>query len=547
MEESFNWFESELEVETEDFNTEKRPKSTFSTLYDFFCVRANQMLPFLFILRVIWFLFGLNNLEVLGISLVTLISSFTFISGSLVITNASMKTVTYILLNLGRGSDFEPFLGLYRLFATIVWCLLNIYWLKYIKTEIPSNYLTYRNVFVAGLITSIAYTISSVLMVYFDKYFLSKTLSAKLKDVEKSERILAAMKSYRYEISSSDSVGTPQCSCKDMFCLTDNEVFVEGDSNRRGLAEIDNKMSYLTIPPPELHSVPDAKTLARDIFYKASSDGDSLSFDDFSSIFPSTQTAINAYTYFDNGEDKKITKKTFHDTIIVFYMDRVNLEKSICRAEDFVTVVGNILNIMIFVILCLTYLVLFGIPLKELLALALSSALALNFIASGMAGDLYNNFMMLLSHQFDIGDEVIVDDVEYRVHEFGLTSTSLIGENGGKIKFLNSDMWKKTLINMTRAPEKFLVFKFQLNPNITSNDFKHFKGRIYSYVQHKRFDFYDTFSLQSTSENCTGIDVLECCLVLRCKTFKNKAKKFTLRVEMTNWLRKTIEEMDIGT
>ncbi|EOB13355.1 hypothetical protein NBO_80g0018 [Nosema bombycis CQ1] len=546
MDDAFNWFESELEIETEDFNTERRPKTTFSMIYDFICIRANQLFPIFFIARVVWWVFGLSDTEMLGVRITTFLTSLSVSFGSLVVINVAMKTTTYILLNLSKDSDFEPFLGLYRLYSTMIWCVVNVYWLDFIKCAILYNYKVYKNIFIAGLITLIAYTISGILMIYFDRYFLTKTLNDKLREVEKTERLLSVMKSFRYEIYSSDSIGTPQCSCTDIFCLGDIDVFEEGGSNRRGLEEIDSKVSYLSVSHPELHSVPDAKTLARDVFYKASSDGDTLSFDDFSSIFPSTQVAINAYIYFDNGEDKKITKKTFHDTIIQFYMERVNLEKSIYRAEDFVNVVSNIFNIIILIILFLIYLVIFGIPLKELLALALSSALALNFIASGMAGDLYNNFMMLLSHQFDIGDEVIVDGVEYKVYEFGLTSTSLIGENGGKIKFLNSDMWKKTLVNMTRAPEKILVFKFQLNPNIDNRTFFHFKNRIYNFVQHKKFDFYDTFSLHSNSEGCTGLDFLNCVLVLKCKTFKNKAKKFTLRVEMTNWLRNTIEDMNIG-
>ncbi|EEQ82005.1 hypothetical protein NCER_101356 [Vairimorpha ceranae BRL01] len=542
MEQNFNWFDNDIDAELEEFEQKDDKQTIFSYIFDFVFTQVNYLLLFFIGIRIIFFVFRISKGKLFNINIVVLLNSIIFSLGSFVAIVSLVKILVYVCLNIDIDSKLEIFLSSYRIFSLIIWSLVNLSWYKAIKEDVIGSYYLLRALLTAILVTSVAYNISSILLILFDKYFVLQTLKSKINDVERTEKILSVMKNFRYDSSSTSTAGTPSCPCQDVFCFDFSTSSAREISDRRSLEDIDKNKSYLDIPQPQLHSISDAKTLAKDIFTKASTNGLTLSVDEFSKIFTNPQSSLNAFTYFDNGIDKYITMKTFHDTILAFYMERVNLEKNICRAEEFVSIIGTFFNIIIFCFLCLVYLILFGAPLKELLALALSSALALNFIASGMATDLYYNFMMLLSHQFDIGDEVIVDNIEYKVYGFGLTSTSLLCENGGKVKFLNSDLWKKTLINMTRAPEKILVFKFNLNPNISHSNFSMLKQEIHNFLQQKRFDFMDTFSLQSVSETHTGIESLECSLILKCKAFKNKTKKFNLRVEATNYLRKVIEK-----
>ncbi|WUR04081.1 mechanosensitive channel of small conductance (MscS1A) [Vairimorpha necatrix] len=542
MNENFNWFENDIDAELEEFEQSEYKRSTFSFLFDLLSSQIGYVLLFFVGLRIIYFVFRMSNLSLFGIDFFILLNNSIFILGSFVFIYVLVKCTVYVCLNVRVNSMLEFILGSYRLIILSIWSLVNLSWFKANMNDVLGCYYYLRAFFASVLVTSIAYNITSVIMIFFDRYFVNQTLKAKINDVEKTEKIISSMKTFRYEIGSSSSVGSQNCPCQDIYCYDMSSSSHLDNLNDRSLEDLDIQKTYLDIPEPELHSISDAKTLAKDVFVKASGNGKSLTVDEFNTIFANPQTAINAFFYFDNGIDKSIKMKTFHDTIMTFYMERIYLEKSVRRAEEFVSIIGTFFNVFVFFILCLIYLILFGAPLKELLALALSSALALNFIASGMATDQYYNFMMLLSHQFDVGDEVIVDGDEYKVYTFGLTSTSLLCENGGKVKFLNSELWKKKLINMTRAPEKILVFKFSLNPNISHFDFSALKLEIHNYVVSKRFDFLDTFSLQAESEKNTSIENLECSLILKCKTFKNKTKKFNLRVETTHFLNEIIKK-----
>ncbi|KHN69727.1 hypothetical protein CWI42_051310 [Ordospora colligata] len=545
-EDSFDWLGGDVDADADEFIPAPNRSLHTNYLIDILGGMFYSILGVSLGLRLMLYAFGADP-YVLGLSLNVILMSITVGSLLFIVLAILRDALTLMVINMRLIENSESNTKLQKLAMLSVWILCCMYWLRYVKIVYGYQFDIARRIFVAALITSIAYSVTTLAIAYFETFFMKRTLHSKLDDVKKSERILCAMKNYRYDISESVSMATPECSCKDMFCFRMASA-ENAPRGRSGECEegFHKFAGGLRINPPELHGVMDSKTLARDVFVRASKGKEELSFDDFSVIFPSVQDALNAFAFFDSNNDRMISKKEFQSTIVYFYMERVNLERNVKRAEDFIRVIANTLISVVFACLCFTYMIVFGIPLKELLALALSGALAFNLVASGIVSDVYYNFMMLISHQFDVGDDVVVDGVDYKVYEFGLSNTSLVGENGGKIKLLNSDLWKKNLINMTRAPEKIIVFNFELDPNIEVDTFMRFKVKIHEFVKSRPFDYDDSFSLQAKTEGFTSIDVLSCLMILKCKGYKNKSKKFLLRVEMTTFLRSLIAVMGIA-
>lgn len=539
-EDAFQWLEGDIDTDAEDFVAYRRRRSQVSAGVDALVGVFYTVLGLSVASRLATYVLGLSP-RVFGTDLNVVLLSMVVVSLLFIVLAVAWGAVVCAGMRLGMFADTEPCVRLQKLAMMCVWFLCCTYWFRFVELAYGSSFSIVGRIFLSGLITSAAYSGTALAMIYFEGFFLKKTLRNRLCDVQRSEGIVNAMKNYRYDISEASAASTPECSCKDVFCF--RSAGTSGSGSEEGTHLF---TGGLVIGPPELRSTMEARTLARDVFCKAGRGSETLSFDNFSAMFPDTQDAVNAFSFFDSNNDRNISKREFHNTVVYFYMERIGLEKSVKRAEDFVQIVSNLLNIAVLVLLCFVYLVVFGAPVRELLALGLSSALALNFVANGVAADFYYNFMMLISHQFDIGDDVIVDGVDYRVHEFGLTNTSLVGENGGKIKLLNSNLWKKSLVNMTRAPEKIIVFNFNLDPGIRMEQFGAFKTCIHRFVKTKPFDYDDSFSLQARTESFTAIDVLSCAMILRCKSYKNKSKKFILRVEMTTFLRSLIAEMGLG-
>ncbi|KAM0678771.1 hypothetical protein BDAP_000554 [Binucleata daphniae] len=545
----FDWYEDGMEVETPEFHPTETKRTIIEKIFDICTLLYNYITLALFVIYIFRLIFSFKNSTIVTMKTNTIILSMIVYFGSLPLITNIIRFIKFICLNFTDESQEKKVNSAYRWVSLSLWYLLNLYLVYYIKQDIIDYYDITKAYLQCGLLASISFTAVTIIMEYFYEYFLEKSLYLKMRDVEIRERILAAMKNYRYELAeSSSSSVSRECSLKDLIFYNANENTSEENENHIELKKWNEKrVGKLYLKIPELISLYDANTMARDVFTKASEGNDVLTFDSFCNIFPNDQIALQALPFFESNDKQEITKKEFRDTIVQFYVDRVNLEKNFRIAKGFVDIADDIFCIVVLAFLLLAFLIIFGIPLKELVALALSSALLLNFLVSGVASDLYFNFMVLLSHPFDIGDEIIIDGVDYKVYKISLATTTFIATNGGKVKFLNSGLWKRELINMTRAPEKILVFDFKLSPEIDVIKFQLFKSKIQRYLRERQYDFYESFSFEAKSEKATGIEALECTLILKCKNYKTKTKKLNLRVEITGIILELFKILDMKT
>lgn len=541
----FNWYEDAAEIDVEEFEPVKKERNQFNRLFEMIQKVFNYLIIISGPVYIFRYLFNFNKFNISGVNLNHILISILLFCGSYTIIFVLMAIVSKFLNRIGLKMIEKRFKSVSRWLSLTIWFLLMLYVSNYIKEAFKEYFRYIKSFILSGILTGIVFSGLTLAIEFFYESFVAKSLLSKMKEVDKKEKIISAMKNFRYEISESSTDETAGCDCTQIFFGRDSDVNSDINISHINLNKKDEDViGALYFKPPELQSVHDAKTLAKDVFEKATSSVE-MNFSEFSDIFPNTQIAIQAFSYFDSNNDQTISKKEFKDTLISFYISRVNLEKGFEIAKGFVEIVNDIAIIAAFSFLILAYLVLFGIPLKELLALALSSALVLNFAVSGLAIDMYFNIMVLLSHPFDIGDDVIIDGCNYTVYKIGLSSTSLLAKNGGKVKFMNRDLWAKTLINMTRAPEKILFFTFKLSSDIDVDKFREMKNRIHSYLKTRRFDFYEAFSLEATSEKATAIEVLDCSLLLKCRSYKTKAKKFGLRAEINKFLLELFKEMEI--
>ncbi|KAI5179870.1 hypothetical protein PAEPH01_2711, partial [Pancytospora epiphaga] len=341
-----------------------------------------------------------------------------------------------------------------------------------------------KQILLAGIATTVAYAIGTGIMNWFEKFFIKKTLSKKVTETEKTEKILKTFKYFRYGIEEVISSENEPYECPDLF----NIDFLNCRTEEPISEESTTAVKHAKIKTPAIKTKHDAMRLAKDVFLKASRDGNKLGYKEFLKIFENKEMALSAYEYFNSDADHPIEKKSFRDVTLFFYRNRNILERSVQNTLHFVDMIRKVVFAVIFIFLFVFWMIIFGVPFRDLLALALSSALALNFVASGVLNESLRNIIMIFSHQFDIGDDVIIDDDLLTVYNIGMASTSFLCANGGKIKFLNSDLWRKTIINMTKAPKKILVFTFTLPPTISIDDISLLNSQVYDYLRERQYD-----------------------------------------------------------
>jgi len=432
----------------------------------------------------------------------------------------------------------------YRWVSLSAWSLVATRIILYNKQQFKPILGTLIRVFYCVFVSSLSFVVLSISLIFFYESFLKKTLKNKIIDVSKTEKIVSALKQFKYSFKDIESSSDDADYIKVHCCGVDHEAEIKDNFYATGNDEID--LNWALLKKPELESINHAKRLAMDCFTKISEDRlEELDFNTFMEMFTSSKIGIEAFKYFDVNSDQTVSKREFRDTLISFFINRGNLQKSFEVTKSFIDYLSNILTIICLGLLILVYLVIFGVSLKDLAALALSSALLINFSLSGMATDLYANITLLLSHPYDIGDEILIGDTPYYVQKIGLSSTSFIAENGSIVKIVNSELAKAKIYNLTKAPEQLLAFNFVLAPTTKIQSFKYLKKYIRQYLNDKRYDYYEDYTIKTTSEKSVSLDKLECTIILKNKSYKTRSKRFYMRAEFISYINQLLDELKI--
>jgi len=421
----------------------------------------------------------------------------------------------------------------YRFFTISIW--MTMYLLEMEVTE--DQY--YKQACVCVILLSAVYGLLAILLMLFEESYIESVMRERIRKTNKTEEIVRALKGYAYDMPINIPVDHPESSSPGGTSYTDISglisywILYNGHTQLKCFSQVDN---------PELWSLRDALRLARDVFLKAVPGGSEMGYNDLRSIFSSSMFE-SAKQYIDIYEDKTIKKKEFRGIVAGFYYHRLSLAKSIKSQTHFVRIVKRLACVPVSILLLITCLVIFGIDIKELFALLVSSAIVVHFTGSPIVKDLWKGLMFVLSHRFDVGDEIVVSGEEMTVARVGVISSSFILNNGGVTKMFNSELIGKSIVNMTCAPKNLLVFNFDLPSMVMGGHIEKLRCRISEYVRHRLFEFHDSFSVVSAGPDSTEINKLKTAVILKCKNSNSKSKNYMLRAEFNSYLNRCISEI----
>ncbi|KAI5181461.1 hypothetical protein NEOKW01_1642 [Nematocida sp. AWRm80] len=546
----FNWFEASAEFGFEDIEETQKPqtlvKKTNKILIPFFLSLLGISITGIVILT-----FLPRNLRYIGgyslkhIFLIVSLVSFLFLLCKLLVHAGFVFIKDHISNNKivhNKRFKLEVTLG--------VWLFMLLTLGIRLEKDIPWARYILERIFACGFLTILAFVGKGLLISTFRSHFLSSSLKDKAKDVEIKEKIINTMREFCYE-DAEDTADPAFAACFLVSCLQDEDSDEIGPNTNSGMEFIKGDIDTIigdafttSIFQKKQLSQHEMLCLARDVFNKCSKDNESITFNDFCEIFPNAQTAVQAFLYFDTMNTKIISKKEMRDTLGHFYYDRANLQTTYNSLSNFVEVLDNLATIITIIPLILLYLILLNLPIKQIITFSFSSALILNFLISSIAKDFFSNATFILTHPFDIGDEVSIDGKDYVIYRTSLYKTEVLGVDGGKISFLNNVLGTKKLINMTRAPQKLIHISFKLDSKITTEQFKIIKKQMLIYLRENSDIFYETFTIQSETEASCKLEGLNCILVVRCKSIGNRMAKLELKIELVKCLKDILNDIE---
>ncbi|KAG0418184.1 hypothetical protein EQH57_0784, partial [Dictyocoela roeselum] len=267
-EQQFNWYEDAADVDIDEFEPVDKERYKISYYFDLLLLVFRYITSISFCTLIFRYIFNQKNYEIDGIRLNTILFYSCIFFGSLIGITMAMESLLFVLKMIGAVLLEKRVKIFYRWASMAIWFMLNLYFLNNFLRDDWGSYFKYlRSFLISGILTSISFTIESILMQLFYESFVAKSLDAKVKDVDLKEKIIAVMKAYRYEISDSTPSHGDNCACTDIFCMSDPEAENEDRGTHIDInAKTEVNVGGLYFKPPEMKTLYDAKTLSRDVF-----------------------------------------------------------------------------------------------------------------------------------------------------------------------------------------------------------------------------------------------------------------------------------------
>ncbi|MEE8131534.1 MAG: mechanosensitive ion channel domain-containing protein, partial [Candidatus Paceibacterota bacterium] len=132
--------------------------------------------------------------------------------------------------------------------------------------------------------------------------------------------------------------------------------------------------------------------------------------------------------------------------------DDANTSQKEKRAETLGHIIITTGNVIIYAVILLMVLSVFGVDITPILAGAGVIGLAIGFGAQSLVKDFVSGLFILVENQYGIGDRIKIGSFEGRVIKITMRSTAL-KDNEGKIYYISNGSIKD-VINMSQRPKK---------------------------------------------------------------------------------------------
>ncbi|ORZ22960.1 hypothetical protein BCR42DRAFT_403679 [Absidia repens] len=173
----------------------------------------------------------------------------------------------------------------------------------------------------------------------------------------------------------------------------------------------------------------------------------------FRPYFKTEEQSKAAFDVFDRDGNGDVTRREFRDTVVQIYRERKLLAQCIRDTSQALGKIDIILFILVMVInifICIT--AVFRVNLYQALVPMGTFIMGLSFMFSNTVKVAFESIMFLfVTHPYDAGDNVLIDDTTLTVHNMGITGTVFIRGDGQKVYAPTTVLMTKLITNVRRS------------------------------------------------------------------------------------------------
>ncbi|PRQ27289.1 putative mechanosensitive ion channel MscS, LSM domain-containing protein [Rosa chinensis] len=228
-----------------------------------------------------------------------------------------------------------------------------------------------------------------------------------------------------------------------------------------------------------------AKEAARKIFLKVAKPGAKSIFLDDLMLFMNKDEALKTIVIFGAAsEHDGISKSSLKHWMVRAFRERRALSLSLNDTKTAVDELHNLLNILVGVIIVITWLIILGIPITHFLVFISSQILLVVFIFGNTCKTVFEAIIFLfVMHPYDVGDRCEVDGVQLVVEEMNLLTTVFLKFDNQKVIYPNSVLATKPIANYYRSPDMGDAVDFCVHISTPLEKLNIVKERIIGYIE----------------------------------------------------------------
>ncbi|CAO3610465.1 unnamed protein product [Cunninghamella echinulata] len=218
----------------------------------------------------------------------------------------------------------------------------------------------------------------------------------------------------------------------------------------------------------------------------------------FRPFFKSDEETEQAFNTFDKDGNGDISRKEFRDTVISIYEERALLSECIkdtSQALGKIDIILFIIFLIVAIFICMS--TIFGVNLYQILLPLGTFIMGLSFMFSETVKVAFQSIMFLfVTHPYDIGDVVYIDDIRLTVFNMGISGTIFIRSDGQKMYAPTSVLMTKFIYNARRSGDMGESVLFSVDFRTPTDLIFALRDRLDEWVSNHPRDFTSGFDVR---------------------------------------------------
>ncbi|CAO3592882.1 unnamed protein product [Absidia cylindrospora] len=266
----------------------------------------------------------------------------------------------------------------------------------------------------------------------------------------------------------------------------------------------------------------------------------------FRPYFKTEEQCTAAFEVFDRDGNGDVTRREFRDTVVQIYRERKRLAQCIrdtSQALGKIDIIFFILAMVISVFLCLT--AIFNVNLYQALVPMGTFIMGLSFMFSNTVKVAFESIMFLfVTHPYDAGDNVLIDDVTLTVHNMGITGTVFIRGDGQMVYAPTTVLMTKLITNVRRSGDMGESITLNVDFRTSTDLVFTLREKLSTWVNDQPREYADGFDVRL--QDIVDVNKLVLTIWLPHKgNWQNIGKRLQRRNRFMFMLKDTLDELKI--